>query len=552
MSFDGMFTHAIVRELQDQFTGARIHKVQQPYDQEIILTLRSQRKNQKLLLSAHPSFARIQVSQAEYGNPDTPPNFCMFLRKYIEGGFIKDIQQFENDRLVIFTISRTSEIGDTEQLQLVIEMMGRHSNIFLLDHQQIILDCIKHVPMYQNTYRTVLPGAKYVLPPQGDKLNPFTVSPDYQLEAALADLGSKFLQQQFMGLGRDSAEELLFWLNQDATSNAGQVILDFCQQFEAPKPTLVKEAATQNFLAFPYQTAQGQHTYFDTLSELLDAYYLEKAKHDRVRQIGSQLIQVVSKELARNRHKLDNLQDDLAKSEQADVYRLKGELLTTYLFQIEKGQTTVTLPNYYDDENPIEIKLKPSLTPSQNAQDYFRQYTKYQTSVQHIEEQLEKTRAEVNYLESVEAQIELAEPTELDEIRQELIDEGYIKQRKQNRNKRPKPAQPLQFTSSAGTTILVGRNNKQNDELTMRKANKDHYWFHAKDIPGSHVILMTAEPSEAEILEAAELAARYSKYRHSANVPVDYTQVRHVKKPNGAKPGFVNYFEQQTVFVTPD
>lgn len=550
MSFDGMFTHAIVRELQDQFTGARIHKVQQPYDQEIILTLRNQRKNYKLLLSAHPNFARLQVSQVEYGNPETPPNFCMFLRKYIEGGTIQAIQQYENDRLVSFTISRTSEVGDTENLQLVIEMMGRHSNIFLLDHRDIILDCIKHVPMYQNTFRTVLPGGQYVLPPQGNKLNPFKLEAAFTFTEPVTEV--KALQQLLMGLGRDSAEELLLRLQEKPNQSPGQIILAFCQQFDSPQPTLVQQDDKQHFLVFPYQTVVGQESYYATLSELLEVFYAEKAKHDRVRQIGSQLIQLVNKELARNRHKIDNLQGDLVRSEQADDYRLKGELLTAYLYQIEKGQTAVTLPNFYDNEKPLEIDLNPARTPSQNAQDYFHQYTKFQNSVKYIMEQLQKAEAEIDYLESVESQIELAEPTELAEIQQELIDEGYIKKRKQKRDKRPKPAKPLAFTTTSGIPILVGRNNRQNDELTMRQAKKDHYWFHAKDIPGSHVILMTDQPNETDIIEAATLAAKYSKYRHSANVPVDYTQVRHVKKPNGAKPGFVNYFEQKTVFVTPE
>lgn len=550
MSFDGMFTHAIVRELQDQFIGGRIHKVQQPYDQEIILSIRSQRKNHKLLLSSNSNFARIQVTEAKYGNPDTPPNFCMFLRKYIEGGFIQDIKQYENDRVVIFSINRTSEIGDSEQLQIVIELMGRHSNIFLLNSENTILDCIKHVPMYQNTFRTILPGAQYKLPPQGGKINPFKVDSAWSLPTA--DLTAKNLQQHFMGLGRDSANELLNQFDLSPDQTMGEVILKFSQRFDQPVPTLINHDNKTEFTAVPYDSIAGERKQFESLSDLLDNYYAEKAQHDRVRQIGSQLIQIISKELSRNRNKLQNLRDDLAKSNQSDDYRIRGELLTTYLFQVKKGDSSVTLPNFYDNEKPLEIKLNPAKTPSQNMQHYFHQYNKYQTSVKYIHEQMAKAESEVNYLESVESQIELAEPTELDEIRQELIDEGYIKSHKKNRNKRPKAAKPLQFETSSGVPIMVGRNNKQNDELTMRKAKKDHFWFHTKDIPGSHVILMTNTPTDEEIVETAKLAAGHSKYRHSANVPVDYTQVKHVFKPNGSKPGFVNYFEQQTVFVTPE
>lgn len=550
MSFDGMFTHALIKELNTTFAGGRIHKIQQPYEMELVLTIRANRKNHKLLISAHPSFGRIQVTEQAYNNPETPPNFTMVLRKYVEGNLIDSIEQYDNDRIVIFNLTRRDELGDASQQQLVVEIMGRHSNIFLLDHDKKIIDAIKHVPMYQNTFRTILPGATYQLPPNQNQINPFKVGENFESDKSL--MTAKFLQSQLMGLGRDSAIELASLIEQD-TRKPYQLIQDFCQGFEDPNPTLVVQENKQHFLAFPYTTLVGEESHYNNLSDLLTAYYAEKSKHDYVRQVGNAIIQVVEKNLTHQHKRLTNLQQDMEKSAKADIFQLKGELLTTFLYQIEKGQTEVTLNNYYDNDEPITISLDPALTPSQNAQKYYHKYNKLRNAIDHIDKQKAVAEAEIQYLESIQTQLRFAEPNELSDIRDELIDQGYLKKQKQDKKKRSKnaSAKPREFHTDEGNRILVGRNNKQNDQLTMRQANKNHYWFHTKDIPGSHVILETSEPSEAEITQAAELAAAYSKYSQSNNVPVDYTLVKHVKKPNGGKPGFVNYFEQQTIFVTP-
>ncbi len=550
MSFDGMFTHAIVKELNETFKGGRIHKVQQPYDMELVLTIRANRKNYKLLISAHPNFGRIQVTEQVYNNPETPPNFTMVLRKYMEGNLIESIDQYDNDRIIIFNLIRRDELGDASKQQLVVETMGRHSNIFLLDHDKKIVDAIKHVPLYQNTFRTILPGAIYQLPPHQNQINPFKVGENFEADKSL--MTAKFLQSQLMGLGKDSANELAMRI-EASDAKPYQVIQEFCIGFDQPKPTMVIQENKQHFLAFPYETIQGEISHYDSLSDLLTAFYTEKSKQDYVKQVGNAIIQVVEKNLSHQHKRLQNLAKDLEKSSKADVFQLKGELLTTFLYQIEKGQEEVTLNNYYDNDQPITISLNPALTPSQNAQKYYHKYNKLRNAINHIEKQELDAQNEIQYLESIQTQIELAEPNELADIREELVEQGYLKKQKQDNKKRSKndSAKPREFKSSAGNRILVGRNNKQNDQLTMRKANKNHFWFHTKDIPGSHVILETNEPTDEEILEAAALAAAFSKYRHSNNVPVDYTQVKHVKKPNGGKPGFVNYFEQKTVYVTP-
>ena len=550
MSFDGMFTHALIKELNTTFAGGRIHKIQQPYEMELVLTIRANRKNHKLLISAHPSFGRIQVTEQAYNNPETPPNFTMVLRKYVEGNIIDSIEQYDNDRIIIFNLTRRDELGDASQQQLIVEIMGRHSNIFLLDKDKKIIDAIKHVPMYQNTFRTILPGATYQLPPIQNQVNPFKVGENFESDKSL--MTAKFLQSQLMGLGRDSAIELASLIEKDSRKPY-QVIQDFCADFENPNPTLVVQDDKQHFLVFPYTTISGEESHYDDLSALLTAYYAKKSKHDYVRQVGNAIIQVVEKNLTHQHKRLANLNQDMEKSSKADTFQLKGELLTTFLYQIEKGQTEVTLANYYDNDQPITISLDPALTPSQNAQKYYHKYNKLRNAINHIEKQKVVAEAEIQYLESIQTQLNFAEPNELADIRDELIDQGYLKKQKQDKKKRSNngSAKPREYKTVEGNRILVGRNNKQNDQLTMRQANKNHFWFHTKDIPGSHVILETDEPSEAEIIQAAELAAAFSKYSQSNNVPVDYTQVKHVKKPNGSKPGFVNYFEQKTIFVTP-
>ncbi|MFE0442414.1 NFACT RNA binding domain-containing protein [Aerococcus sp. NPDC058936] len=550
MSFDGMFTHALIKELNTTFAGGRIHKIQQPYEMELVLTIRANRKNHKLLISAHPSFGRIQVTEQAYNNPETPPNFTMVLRKYVEGNIIDSIEQYDNDRIILFNLTRRDELGDASQQQLIVEIMGRHSNIFLLDKDKQIIDAIKHVPMYQNTFRTILPGATYQLPPNQNQVNPFKVGENFESDKSL--MTAKFLQSQLMGLGRDSAIELASLIEKDSRKPY-QVIQDFCAGFENPNPTLVVQDDKQHFLVFPYTTISGEESHYDNLSALLTAYYAEKSKQDYVRQVGNAIIQVVEKNLSHQHKRLANLNQDLEKSAKADTFQLKGELLTTFLYQIEKGQTEVTLANYYDNDQPITISLDPALTPSQNAQKYYHKYNKLRNAINHIEKQKVVAEAEIQYLESIQTQLNFAEPNELADIRDELIDQGYLKKQKQDKKKRSNnaSAKPREYETAEGNRILVGRNNKQNDQLTMRQANKNHFWFHAKDIPGSHVILETSDPSEAEITQAAELAAVFSKFSQSNNVPVDYTQVKHVKKPNGSKPGFVNYFEQKTIFVTP-
>lgn len=558
MSFDGLFTHAMVNDLNEQFAGSTIRRIQQPNRHSVIFTIRSHKKSHKLLLTIDPNMARLQLTEQSYVNPESALNFLMVLRKYIDGARIEAIRQFQSDRIVFFDLIRQNEIGDEQPMQLVLELMGRHSNLFLIDQDQRIIDTLKHVSLSQNRVRPLLPGATYQFPPlQTEKHDPFEAVDErhVHVEAMMSEAESvtpKMIQSQWIGFGKDSARELATRLNDDA-SHALHVFDDFIAAFDQPQPTLTYTTDGKwHFHAIDYQSVVGDKEHFETLGALLDSYYAKLAHSSKISELSDQLDQIIKHHLKHNRKKQQNLEADLVKSEKADDYRVKGEVLSTYLYQIDKGSEQVTLPNFYNNNEDLTIALDPARTPSDNAQRYFKRYRKLQNSKQYIEREMIKVKDEITYFESLETQLAQADGDDLEEMQAELIEGGYIKQQKRKAKKLPKASKPREFKSSEGHTIYVGRNNRQNDHLTHREANREHYWFHAKNIPGSHVILATDQPTEAEIEEAAKYAAYFSKYRYSANVPIDYTQVKDVKKPNGAKPGFVNYFNQQTVYVTPD
>lgn len=556
MSFDGIFTHLMVHELSEQLIGGKISKIHQPYPNELVLVIRSKGRNQKLLLSAHSSYARIQLTNMVYQNPDTPPNFVMLLRKHLDGAILQTIEQVENDRIVHFTFSHRDELGDLESLVLVVELMGRHSTILLLNQaNNKILEAIKHIGPSQNTYRSILPGSTYAAPPKQNRLNPFTATQEeiFQQLSQLNELKAKNLQQIFQGFGSDTAKELEKQL-QKQPNNKLKVWQQFFEKVKQPKPVMMTTESKEFFTPFLFESILNQETKvveYPTLSSLLDGYYQDKAERDRVKQQGNELIKRLYNEIKRNEAKLEKRQKTLLEAEQAEILRQKGELLTTYLHQVPRGESTVTLENYYEENQPIVIALNPAFTPNQNAQKYFQRYQKLRNARKLLDQQIAETTAEINYLHSVLAQVEIATPMDLDLIKEELMTEGYLKRPTTKQRKNTKKSQPEVFYANDHTEILVGRNNLQNDQLTLKTARKTDYWLHTKDIPGSHVIIKSANPSEETILEAAEIAAYYSKYRHSARVPVDLVQVKHIRKPNGSKPGYVIYENQTTYFVTP-
>jgi predicted ribosome quality control (RQC) complex YloA/Tae2 family protein len=401
----------------------------------------------------------------------------------------------------------------------------------------------------------LLPGATFVMPPkQENKLNPFIANQAY------ADLALKHtdvkklkseLQTVYQGLASDTASYLATQLID--SDNTPQTYQEFLQHFDHPTPTLTKTPDGKvSFSVFKPDTI-GEQISYPTLSALLDGFYTEKSQLDRTRQVAGQLIQIISNILKKDYSKIKKLNQTMEDTKKANQFRIKGEILTTYLHKIEPGMTEITLENFYDNNSPIKITLSNQLTASQNAQKYFTRYQKLRNAVAHVEEQLALTNQEVEYLESIQSQIELASPADTEEIKLELQQQGYLRE---NQNKKKKArvtiSKPEEYTATDGTTILVGKNNLQNERLTFKVANKDDIWLHVKDIPGSHVVIRDSNPSDETIQEAANIAAYFSKGRDSAHVPVDYLPVKRLKKPAGTNPGFVTFTGQTTLSITPD
>ena len=541
MSFDGFFLHHMVEELRRELVNGRIQKINQPFEQELVLQIRSNRQSHRLLLSAHPVFGRIQLTQTTFENPAQPSTFIMVLRKYLQGALIESIEQIENDRIVEITVSNKNEIGDHIQATLIIEIMGKHSNILLVDKSSHkILEVIKHVGFSQNSYRTLLPGSTYIAPPSTESLNPFTIKDEKLFEILQTqETTAKNLQSLFQGLGRDTANELESILVSEKLST----FRNFFNQ--ETKPCLTETS----FSPVPFANRVGEP--FTSLSDLLDTYYKDKAERDRVKQQASELIRRVENELQKNRHKLKKQEKELLATDNAEEFRQKGELLTTFLHQVPNDQDQVILDNYYTNQ-PITIALDKALTPNQNAQRYFKRYQKLKEAVKYLTDLIEETKATILYLESVETVLNQAGLEEIAEIREELIQTGFIRRRQ--REKIQKRKKPEQYLASDGKTIIyVGRNNLQNEELTFKMALKEELWFHAKDIPGSHVVISgNLDPSDEVKTDAAELAAYFSQGRLSNLVQVDMIEVKKLNKPTGGKPGFVTYTGQKTLRVTPD
>ena len=557
MAFDGFFTHAVVHELDQTLATGRVAKVNQPYPAELIMTIRAHRHNYSLLLSANPTYPRMQITQIAYQNPAVPSNFAMTMRKYLEGAILESIEQVDNDRIIKMNFKTRDELGDQQRLVLVIEIMARHSNVSLVNEKNHkIIDTIKHVGSDQNRVRLLLPGATFVMPPKQDKVNPYLPNQIYT-DLVRKDLDenelAKQLQARYQGLGRQSAQELARELQ--ASSDLPTTYHTFLKQFENPDPVIYDDNnGKRQFAAFlPSNIKEEQLTHYDTLSVMLDAFYAQKAERDRSKELAGQVLKVLHNELKKDRRKVKKLKQQLEDAAKADYYRIRGEILTTYLGKLTAGMTEITLPNFYDDNKPLKIKLDPELSPSRNAQKYFTKYYKLKTSVDYVKEQLKLANDEINYLANIESQIDLASPADIQEIRLELQQQGYIKQKRQKSKKRRKVrvSKPEEFHTSNGTTVLVGKNNLQNDRLSFKIANKNDIWLHVKDIPGSHVIIRDSDPDEQTLLEAAQLAAYFSKGRNSDNVPVDYLPAKRLHKPNGAKPGFVTFTGQKTLYVTP-
>lgn len=560
MAFDGIVTRAVAQELNGLLATGRIMKIYQPTDTDIVMQIRTRNGNVRLLLSASLSFPRIHITNASYQNPLTAPMFCMLLRKYCEGAIIDRISQVHMERMIYMDIRGRDELGDDRTKRIVLEIMGRHSNLILMDPASgIIHDGLHHVTPAVSRYRTVLPGRPYVAPPPQDKLNPLTASRDDFVRRIRLNEGkiAKQLVGAFAGISPLIAEEIVYRAGLptlDGLWNAFASVMHDARSHDYT-PVIVRTEAKEYFSALPLTHLPATDTEtFATMSECLEAFYHGKAERDAVKQRMHDLLRLVVNERNKNEKKIEKLRETKQKAEDARQYQIYGELITANIYQITRGQTEANVINYYEEEAPtVTIPLDPALGPAENAQAYFKKYTKAKNSLAVVDDQIATAEEEVRYLDGILQQIETAGLADIEEIREELVEQGYLRARP-SKMKKGKPKNPVleRYISSEGVTMYVGKNNKQNDYLTNRLAQADDTWLHTKDIPGSHVVIRGTDYGDATLLEAATLAAYHSKARGSSQVPVDYTLVRHVKKPKGAKPGFVIYEQQKTLFITPD
>lgn len=566
MPLDAVCLQAVVAELAPQITGSRIEKIQQPARDQVVLLLRG---NRRLLLSAGGGQPRLHLTELLRDNPAQPPMFCMLLRKYLSGGIIESIQQAPLERVVTLTVSAADELGERSQFSLILEAVARRANLILADKDGHIIDCLRRIDFEMNPDRQVLPGLFYHLPTPPDKVSPFTVTEEeFAALAAAAGEGApadQWLVRTVNGLSPLVARELTFRACGSTDAPVTGHTAALWSAFAAWRytvnekhftPAMLKRSGVPMDFTYlhvgQYGGAAEEETY-TSFSRLLDDFYEKREQAERVKQKGQDLVKTASNGAARLRRKIAAQEQELAESKNRDKWRVYGELITANLYRMERGMSRLTAQNYYDpDCADVDIPLDVRLSPQENAAKYFKKYTKAKTAEKYITAQLEKARVELTYLESVLQELTLAESEQdFNDIRAELTDGGYL--RAKGRKQPQRPSKPREFRSTAGLRILVGRNNRQNDRLTAKDAEKWDIWLHTQRIHGSHVILCTggAQPDEQSLLEAASLAAYFSQAQDGTKVPVDFTQVKYVKKPAGSPPGFVNYTNYKTILADP-
>lgn len=548
MAFDGIVTCAVANELKSALYLGKIEKVYQPEPDELVFHIHTRRGNYKLYASAGSSHARIHLITDNPPNPPTPLAFCMLLRKHLQSGRITDIQQKDSERIIEMTLETINEMGFCVNKKLIFEIMGKHSNIILVDTTTgKILDSIKRISIDVNRARQLLPGKLYEYPPIQDKIPFKTVTRD---EVEQLEKEPKALLGSIGGISPAIAQLLA---DSDDPYKKLEEIRDALDREQLnPCVYLKEDGSPGDFHVIPLDAYPEQRV-FETVSGMIDYYFIHKQSSNRIKQKSADLEKILAAGLNKLYLKQQRLGEDLIKAENSETDRLYGELLTANIHMIKSGMASVTVTNYYDGAL-LEIPLDPKYSPSKNAQRYFKKYGKAKTAVKEKKVQMEETAQEILYLESVVSFLENASTVEeVDTIREELIESGFLKRKKTNGIKKKGKAAPFQYTTSDGLRVLAGHNNKENDHLTFKLAGPKDYWFHTKDIPGSHVIAFTEghELTETAIFDAAAIAAYHSKGRTSENVPVDYTQVRYVKKPAGAKPGMVIFTHNRTVYVTP-
>ena len=569
MAIDAVCLTAIVAELRPQLIGLRVDKVQQPARDQVVLLFRGKR----LLLNAGAGAPRLQLTEILRDNPAEPPMFCMLLRKHLSGARVAGLAQPPLERLVKIEFDASDELGRAGKRTLVLEAMGRRSNLILLDGEDRIIDSLRRVDADMSAARQVLPGLFYQPPASTGRL-PFLEETEEGFAARFAAAAAEktldaFLLDQYFGLSPLMARELSFQAAGDVDARIFQlpgpgplwrVLEDFSRRVRENRFTpvcLLREGRPLEFACVPVGQYGGgaEQAVYPSFSALLDAFYEARERQERARQRGADLLRAAATARDRLRRKLALQEKEYAETRNRDRLRVQGDLITANLYRMERGQARLECENFYEDNAPISIPLDPLLTPQQNAAKYYKRYTKAKTAEKYLRQQMDLAERDLHYLESVLAELTRAE-TEADylDIRAELREAGFLKKQGRGKKDRSRPAAPWEFRTSSGLRVLVGRNNRQNDKLTLKDADRRDLWLHTQKIHGSHVILRCAgqAPSEEDIAEAALLAAWFSQARESGNVPVDYTEVRNVKKPAGARPGMVIYTTCRTVNVTPE
>lgn len=574
MAIDGIFLHLLAEELRPLCGNARVDKIHQPAKETLIFALRTRSGAARLLMSAGAQSARVQLTSGSFENPASPPMLCMLLRKHLTSAKLTDITQVGLDRILIFHFENRNELGDLVELRVVVEVMGRHSNIILVGPDGRILDAVKRIDPALSSVRQVLPGLPYHFPPQQEKLNLLEDGADAVFERMLSQperAVSKAAMGTIMGISPVVAEELEGYCSR---SNSGVIaelgaegedrLRFFLRSMEEKirsggRPTMLlsREGAPKDLSFLEISQYQGLCVTktFDTYSDLLDAFYAERDLHERMKQRSGDLFRFLANLSERTERKLQNQREELLRSRDRDRLRIQGDLLNANLYRLQKGDTVARVENFYEPDMPVvEIPLDVRLTPSQNAQKYYAEYRKADTAEKKLRELILQGEAESAYLDTVmDSLMRAASEAELDSIREELAAGGYLR-RRAVRSKRPVKLEPARYRSSDGFLILQGKGNLQNDRLTMRESRKHDIWFHTQNIPGSHVVIVTEGKivPERTLEEAAVIAAFHSKAKASSLVPVDYTEIRNVRKPAGARPGFVLYVNYKTAVVTPD
>ena len=576
MALDGAFLRHIKQELEEKLLGARVDKIHQPNREEILVAFRTREAAYKVLFSARANSARVHFTAIPPENPKQPPMLCMLLRKKLQGAKLVAIRQPELERLLHFDFDCINELGDHVTLTLTMEIMGRYSNIILSDEEGKIVDALKRVDAEMSSQRLVLPGLSYHLPPPQNKLCPLTTSSQQVVEALKALPKDMELSKGYLavlqGVSPIVCRELAHQVGRGReltvkTMDEEQVFRAgfFYQQMR----DTVEDVSGKPFMAVSPQGKPMDFSFLEihqygtaavvkeaeSFSQLLDEFYRERDKQERMRVREQDLLKLLSTHSERLSRKINAQRGELEQCADRDGLRVAGDLISAHMYQMEKGAESVELPDFYQEGSPlVHIKLDPALTPSQNAQKYYKEYRKAKTAEEKLTEQIELAGKELEYLESVLDALARAETErDLAEIRAELQEQGYLRKLRSKKEKPAAVSAPMKFTTSDGFTVLVGRNNRQNDRLTLKTANNNDIWFHTKNIPGSHTVLVTQgrEPTETAMEEAALLAAQHSRAKDSSQVPVDYTQIRYVSKPQGAKPGMVIYVNYKTLYVTP-